>query len=164
MGQSASIGLFAPCRETVRTPVRPAYGCGVHHWAIQRFEGARVGRLSTTTSAGRPHLVPVVFAAAAHVVWTAVDAKPKSTRSLRRLANVESNPWVSVLVDHYEDDWSQLWWVRADGEATVVSVESEDGHLALAALAAKYPQYAGQAPAGPLIRIVVDTWASWSAR
>ena len=93
-----------------------------------------------------------------------MDAKPKTTRSLRRLANIESNPRVSMLVDHYEDDWSQLWWVRADGEATVVAVESEDGPLALAALAAKYPQYAAQAPGGPLIRIAVDDWTSWSAR
>jgi len=86
-------------------------------------------------------------------VWTAVDAKPKSTRSLRRLANIESNPQVSMLVDQYEDYWSALWWVRTDGDAMVVSVDSGDGRLALSALAAKYPQYAGQAPAGPLIRI-----------
>lgn len=136
----------------------------MHDWTIERFDRARVGRLSTTTSAGRPHLVPVVFAVVANVVWTSVDAKPKTTRSLRRLANIESNPRVSMLVDHYEDDWSQLWWVRADGEATVVAVESEDGPLALAALAAKYPQYAAQAPGGPLIRIAVDDWTSWSAR
>lgn len=136
----------------------------VHPWTIERFNGARVARVSTMTSAGRPHLVPVVFAMTATVVWTAVDAKPKTTRSLRRLANIASDPRVSLLVDHSEDDWSRLWWVRADGAATVVPVGGEEGHLARAALAAKYPQYAAQAPAGPLIRIAVDGWTSWSAR
>jgi len=97
-------------------------------------------------------------------VWTAVDAKPKSTRSLRRLANIESNPRVSMLVDHYQDDWSALWWVRIDGDAGVVSVDTGDGRVALSALAAKYAQYAAQAPLGPLIRIAVGSWTSWSAR
>jgi len=141
-----------------------AYGWSVHDWARERFEKSRVGRLATTTSAGHPHLVPVVFALVGNNVWTAVDAKPKSTRSLRRLANIQSNPRVSMLVDHYEDDWSALWWIRVDGDATVVSVDSEDGRLALSALAAKYPQYAAQAPPGPLIRIAVGKWTSWSAR
>lgn len=136
----------------------------MHQWARERFEKARVGRLATTTSTGRPHLVPVVFVLVRDVVWTAVDGKPKSTRSLRRLANIESNPSVSVLVDHYEDDWSALWWVRVDGDAMVVSVDAEDGRLGLSALAAKYPQYAAQAPPGPLIRIVVGSWTSWSSR
>jgi PPOX class probable F420-dependent enzyme len=105
-----------------------------------------------------------VFALAGDNVWTAVDSKPKSTRSLRRLANIESNPRVSLLVDHYEDDWSALWWVRVDGDATVVPVTTEDGRLALARLAAKYPQYVEQTPPGPLIRIAVGTWTSWSAK
>jgi PPOX class probable F420-dependent enzyme len=136
----------------------------VHQWARERFENARVGRLATTAATGGPHLVPVVFALVGDVVWTAVDAKPKSTRSLRRLANIESNPRVSMLVDQYEDDWSALWWVRIDGAATLVSVDSDDGPLALSALIAKYSQYAAETPLGPLIRIAVDSWTSWSAR
>ena len=133
-------------------------------WAREQFEKARVGRLATTTPEGRPHLVPVVFALVGNNVWTAVDAKPKSTRSLRRLANIESNPRVSMLVDQYDDDWSGLWWVRVDGDATVLPVDAEGGRLALSALAEKYPQYAALAPPGPLICIVVDSWTSWSAR
>lgn len=157
----------AKVRGYVPAPWSPAagtaYGWGVHTWARERFAAARVARLATTTPEGRPHLVPVVFAVVGDRVWTAVDAKPKSTRSLRRLANVESNPRVSLLVDRYEDDWSALWWVRVDGHATVVPVEAQEGDLALSALAAKYPQYAAQAPSGPLIRIEVDHWTSWSA-
>ena len=140
------------------------YGWSVHEWARERFEQARVGRLATITSTCRPHLVPVVFALVGSNVWTSVDSKPKSTRSLRRLANIESNQQVSMIVDQYEDDWSALWWVRVDGDAKVVSVDTEDGRKALSALVAKYPQYATQAPPGPLIRIAVGSWTSWSAQ
>jgi len=122
-----------------------------------------VAHLATASPEGRPHLVPMVFVLLGDVVWSAVDRKPKTTRALRRLANVESNPRVSLLVDHYDDDWSALWWVRADGHATVRSAEEEHGRLALDALAEKYPQYAVEPPPGPLIRVVVDSWSSWSA-
>jgi len=133
--------------------------------AVLRFAAARVASLATVRPDGRPHLVPLVFAvlreAGAHVVWSAVDDKPKSTRALRRLANVEANPAVSLLVDHYEDDWSRLWWVRADGVATVVRVGEPGADAALDALAAKYPQYAASRPAGPLLRVEVTRWSGW---
>lgn len=135
----------------------------MHPWARERFEAARVARLATVSSQGRPHLVPIVFAVTGDVVWTAVDDKPKTTRSLRRLANIGANPRVSLLVDHYDDDWAALWWVRVDGHATATSVEEEHGRTALDALAEKYPQYAVARPPGPLIRVVVDAWSSWSA-
>jgi len=133
--------------------------------AVLRFAAARVASLATVRPDGRPHLVPLVFAvlreAGADVVWSAVDDKPKSTRALRRLANVEANPAVSLLVDHYEDDWSRLWWVRADGVATVVRVGEPGADAALDALAAKYPQYAASRPAGPLLRVEVTRWSGW---
>ena len=84
-----------------------------------RFAAAKVARLATVTPDGPPHLVPIVFAVAESTVYTAVDGKPKTSQRLRRLANIEANPRVSILVDHYDDDWSQLWWVRADGIATI---------------------------------------------
>jgi PPOX class probable F420-dependent enzyme len=127
-----------------------------------RFGAARVARLATTTTEGVPHLVPVVFALVGETVWSAVDAKPKSTTALRRLDNVRANPSVTVLVDHYDDDWSTLWWVRADGTATVLDVDgAADG---IAALVAKYPQYQRTPPPGPVLRIEVSRWVSWSAR
>ena len=122
-----------------------------------------MARLATTTAAGHPHLVPVVFALDGDTVWTAVDDKPKASRALRRLANITAHPRVSLLVDHYDDDWAHLWWVRADGEAVVVPAGGEAGATGLSSLVAKYPQYRGRAPAGPLVRITVDTWRSWSA-
>ena len=82
---------------------------------IERFAAAPVAHLATVTPDGRPHVVPIVFALDSEVLYTAVDGKPKSPARLQRLANIEANPKVSILVDHYADDWSQLWWVRADG-------------------------------------------------
>ena len=98
-------------------------------------------------------------------VWSVVDAKPKSTTALRRLANVAAHPAVSLLVDHYADDWSTLWWVRADGEASVVALDDvSETTEGLAALVGKYPQYALDPPPGPALRVDVTRWTAWSAR
>ncbi len=93
-----------------------------------------------------------------------MDAKPKSKRSLRRLASIEANPRVGLLVDHYEEDWTALWWVRVDGNAKIVPVGSDEGAAGLAALVAKYPHYQAEPPSGPLVIIAVAAWSSWSAR
>ena len=130
--------------------------------APARFGAARVARLATTDADGSPHLVPVVFALVGETVWTAVDAKPKTTTALRRLDNVRAHPVVSLLVDHYADDWATLWWVRADGVATVLDVD--EGRAGLDALTAKYPQYQDNPPPGPVLRVDVTRWVSWSAR
>ncbi|MPZ63382.1 MAG: TIGR03668 family PPOX class F420-dependent oxidoreductase [Propionibacteriales bacterium] len=130
--------------------------------ARARFAGARVARLGTVGPAGEPHLVPVTFACRMDTVYTAVDAKPKTTRRLKRLANLESNPAVCLLVDHYSDDWDDLWWVRADGRAHVVPDGPEFGE-AIRSLRAKYPQYADAPPEGPAIVVAVTRWQGWSA-
>ncbi len=126
----------------------------------RRFAAAQVARLATVGPAGAPHLVPVVFAVEGETIYTAVDGKPKTDQKLRRLANIAANPTVSVLVDHYEDDWSQLWWVRADGVAAV----HDDGvaaDLGRALLRAKYPQYQSVSLDGPVIVIAVRRWSAW---
>jgi PPOX class probable F420-dependent enzyme len=124
----------------------------------ERFAAARVGRLATVTAGGRPHVVPVCFVLAGDVIYSAVDAKPKSTSALRRLDNVRANPRVSLLVDHYADDWTQLWWIRVDGVASVV-----DDDAAIDLLAAKYEQYRAARPPGPVIAIADLQWRQWSA-
>jgi PPOX class probable F420-dependent enzyme len=126
-----------------------------------RFAAAKVARLATITPDGPPHLVPIVFAVAESTIYTAVDGKPKSSQRLRRLANIEANPRVSILVDHYADDWSRLWWVRADGIATIHHDGStcERGYELLHA---KYPQYQYVPLDGPVIAVDVDQWSSWS--
>jgi PPOX class probable F420-dependent enzyme len=124
---------------------------------------ARVGRLATVRPDGRPHVVACCFAVEGDRVWTAVDAKPKATTRLQRLTNVRANPWASLLVDHYEEDWDALWWVRVDGTAAVLDGGGEH-EAALAALVAKYEQYVAAPPSGEVIAIEVERWRGWSAR
>ena len=127
-----------------------------------RLSAARVGRLATVRPDGRPHLVACCFAVHGDRLWTAVDAKPKASQRLQRLDNVRAHQWASLLVDHYEEDWDALWWVRVDGPAAVL--EDGDEHAAaLAALIAKYRQYTAAAPRGPVIAIEVERWSGWSA-
>jgi PPOX class probable F420-dependent enzyme len=128
--------------------------------AKQRVHGARVGRLGTVASTGRPHLVPCCFALLDAVVYTAVDAKPKSTLALRRIDNIVAHPAVCLLIDHYEADWSALWWVRLDGTGRVVDSPSEI-EAAKQALVAKYPQYGQVAIPGPVIALEIQTWTTW---
>jgi PPOX class probable F420-dependent enzyme len=133
-----------------------------------RFTQSPVARLATITPNGIPHLVPVVFAVdqdsrhGDEIVYTAVDAKPKTTQRLRRLANIENNPQASLLVDHYADDWTQLWWVRADGVATIHR-DDEQMHTGYRLLRAKYAQYQSVPLTGPVIAVTVRRWSSWHA-
>jgi PPOX class probable F420-dependent enzyme len=122
-----------------------------------RFATARVARLATVGADGAPHLVPIAFALERDLIHTAVDGKPKRHRNLRRLVNIAAEPRVTVLADHYEEDWGRLWWVRADGIA-VVRDESSAG---LAALSAKYQQYRDTPPPGPFVEISVQRWSAW---
>jgi PPOX class probable F420-dependent enzyme len=125
------------------------------------FASARVARLATVDAEGRPHLVAITFATSGEEIFTAVDHKPKRTTRLRRLQNIEANPRVSVLADHYEDDWSKLWWARADGTARVVEPGAPDHERATSELAARYPQYAERRPSESVIVISVSRWSGW---
>lgn len=127
-----------------------------------RIVSARSARLATIRPDGRPHVVPITFAIVHGAIVSAVDHKPKSATSLQRLRNIRANPAVSVLVDEYQDDWSTLWWARADGTAQIADA-GRDHDLATTALAEKYPQYREHPPEGPAIVVAVDRWVSWSA-
>ncbi len=130
------------------------------------FGTAPVAVLATVGPDGAPHVVPVVFAvnqvSSGAKVYTAVDAKRKSTQRLRRLANIAANPRVSMLVDHYDEDWNQLWWVRADGLAAVHDA-GEEMATGYALLRQKYTQYDRIALDGPVVSIAVTRWSSWRA-
>ena len=115
-----------------------------------------VARLATLDPDGRPHLVPIVFVLDGETVYTAVDAKPKRSRTLRRIENARARPDVTVLVDHYEDDWSRLWWVRLRGRARVLDGGDEARH-ALVLLAKKYPQHREASPGLPVLAIDVPS-------
>ena len=130
-----------------------------------RVGGARSGVLSTITAEGRPHAVPCCFALDGHVVYSAVDAKPKSTLALRRLDNLAVHPAACLLVDSYDDDWTKLWWARVDGTGRVLADDVERDRVerdrALDLLAAKYPQYQVTRPPGPVIALDITSWRFW---
>ncbi len=157
--------------------------------AREMFAEARVARLATVGPAQVPHLVPVTFAvvtapvgeapaeevpaaelptvhpdrpsSSSQMIVFAVDHKPKSTTALRRLDNIAANPRVCFLVDRYDDDWEQLWWVRADARAAVL--EGTDRRRALAALTARYRQYEQVSPTGVVVGCAVTRWTGWRA-
>jgi PPOX class probable F420-dependent enzyme len=131
--------------------------------ACALFAAQRVARLATAGQDGQPHVVPITFAVAGDRICTAVDHKPKTTPNLRRLRNIAENPRVALLTDHYADDWAELWWVRADGHASIVTGDDAmRPHLDL--LAERYEQYRQARPAGPVIVIDAERWTGWSGR
>jgi PPOX class probable F420-dependent enzyme len=121
-----------------------------------------VARLATTDPDGRPHLVPIVFALEGETLYSAVDHKPKRSTTLRRIENARARPDVTILVDHYEEDWSGLWWIRLRGRARVLD-EGDERDRALALLAEKYPQYVSDPPDGAVIAVDVHESRTWSA-
>ncbi|WP_017539907.1 TIGR03668 family PPOX class F420-dependent oxidoreductase [Nocardiopsis halophila] len=135
-------------------------------WTSERartaFIESRVARLATVSADGQPHCVPVTFAVEGDTAAIAIDHKPKSTMRLKRLSNIEQNPKVCLLADEYSDEWSRLWWARADGTAYVVH-EGEPRDRALAQLLDRYREYRAAPPTGPVILIEVFRWSGWSA-
>lgn len=130
--------------------------------ARARFAASPVLRLATADRDGQPHLVPCTFVLDGQGrITIGIDNKPKSTRNLRRLRNIHENPRVSAIVDHYDDDWNQLWWARADGTAAIEP--SGAGHRAhWHQLGGKYPQYRDQVLEGPIILVTIESWSGWA--
>lgn len=131
--------------------------------AVDRFRAAHVAHLATASDDGRPHVVPVTFAVADDLrIYVAIDHKPKTTRDLRRLRDIRTNPAVSIIVDHYDEDWTHLWWTRADGTATIIETRT-DMAAPIDLLVAKYPQYQRIRPEGPVIAVHPTRWLHWTA-
>jgi PPOX class probable F420-dependent enzyme len=128
----------------------------------RRFAASRVARLSTLRPDGGPHAVPIVFALVDDTVFSAVDAKPKRSTNLQRLTNVRADPRCALLVDHFEDDWSRLWWVRADGTAEVVDAPTVE-HPGIQALVQRFPQYRDEPPSRALLVVTVQRWTGWAS-
>ena len=131
------------------------------HEARRRFATVPVVRFATVDDRGRPHIVVITFAVAGDVIFTAVDSKPKQSRNLKRLRNIKIDPRVSLLADHYEDDWTRLWWARADGTATVIE-DAVEMVEPLRLLGEKYWQYRHNPPGGPVIAVTAQRWTGWT--
>ena len=127
-----------------------------------RVRSARVARLATTDPDGRPHLVSIGFVLDGQTLYSAVDAKPKRSRRLRRVANARERPDVTVPVDHYEDDWGRLWWVSLRGRAQLLDT-GEEVERALRLLVDKYEQYRREPPGRPVLATDILEWHSWDA-
>jgi PPOX class probable F420-dependent enzyme len=127
-----------------------------------RVAQSRVARLATIGPDGKPHIVPIVFALDGDTLYSAVDAKPKRSRTLTRIENARRNPGVSILVDEYDEDWSRLWWIRLRGRARVLD-EGEEASHALVLLTAKYDQYQESPPGTPVLAVDIDEWRGWDA-
>ena len=127
----------------------------------ERIAAARIARLATIDPDGRPHLVPIVFVLDGETLYTAVDEKPKRSRTLRRIENARARPDVTVLVDHYEEDWQRLWWVRLRGRARVLD-GGDEAERAIRLLGDKYAQYAEQPPRPPVLAVDIAEWRGWS--
>lgn len=128
--------------------------------ALRRVAEARVARFATVRPNGQPHMVPITFALVGDALVHMVDAKPKSTQQLQRTRNVEAGTEATVLVDYYTEGWEQLWWVRIDGPASVVS-QGPEWEAARKALVAKYEQYVDEPPEGPAIVVTIDQVTWW---
>ena len=131
-----------------------------------KLRNARVARLATLDAQGRPHVVPVCFAYHGKVFYTAVDRKPKRVppQELARLRNIKRSPQVALLIDHYDEDWTRLWYILVRGSAKLIPKSAEKERAeAIRALKRKYPQYAAGmlADDAPIIRITVERIRSW---
>lgn len=129
------------------------------------LDGERVARLATADDEGRPTLVPVCFARVGERVYIPVDAKPKGgdPRELKRLRNIRAQPNVALLLDRYDEDWSRLRWLLVRARARILE-DGDERVAALAALEARYPQYAAMGLAGlglPVIALDPLTASRW---
>ncbi len=128
--------------------------------ALERLRTANVARLATITPHDRPHIVPCCFAVAEQVIYSGIDGKPKSGRALQRIANLRSRSLFTLLVDHYDEDWAELWWVRVDGRGRIVD-QGQERDKAVRLLKDKYPQYREVPIPGPVLALDIEAVNSW---
>jgi PPOX class probable F420-dependent enzyme len=123
----------------------------------------RIAHLATADRRAIPHVVPVCFALAEGTLYITIDEKPKrhSGTALKRLRNIIENPAVAVIVDRYDEDWTQLGWVMLRGHAEILTDGTEHGD-AQALLRFRYPQLdAMQIAQLPVIAIRIEQTTSW---
>ncbi len=130
-------------------------------WARRLVESARVGRLATASSECAPHVIPICFVLLDDTIYSVIDEKPKSGRRLVRLRNIDQTGQAALVVDRYDEDWSQLAYVLMRGPARTIP----SNPAALVALRQKYPQYNAMAlDNAEMVELRVDRWTAWRAR
>jgi PPOX class probable F420-dependent enzyme len=133
---------------------------------IQRFiVSHQVARLATADAHGQPHVIPFCYAFNGEHFYFVVDEKPKrqTGKPLKRIRNILENPHVSLVIDDYADDWSQLAYVLVLGTAQLVANETEHA-TALALLRERYPQYRAMRlvyPDNSMVRITPRKVIAW---
>jgi PPOX class probable F420-dependent enzyme len=130
-------------------------------WASDLLAAEPVARLGLLDEQGEPRVLPVTFALAGGWVWTAIDHKPKRSAEPARVRRLRRRPQATLLVDRYHDDWSRLAWVELRGRVDVLDAAA--ARQGLDALQARYEQYAGARPAGPVLRLEPRASACWRA-
>jgi PPOX class probable F420-dependent enzyme len=131
-------------------------------WARELLEHGRVARLGFVDDGDHPRVQPVTYALSREEIWSAIDAKPKSSREPARLRYLRRRAHAALTVDRYSDDWSELAWVQVLGAVEIV--EAADAPEAMDALREKYEPYRESSPPGPLIRLRPRRALWWSAR
>ena len=134
------------------------------HQQAHLLAHARIGRLATAGENGAPHVIPVCFALHDGMIYSVLDQKPKraALTRLRRVRNILANPRASLVVDHYEEDWSRLWYILVSGRAALLE-EGEERAAAIPVLRAKYPQYRTMdIDLNPVIRLAPERAVSWA--
>lgn len=127
----------------------------------RRLTSARRAQLATADADGRPHIVPVTYVIEGDAAFIAIDSKPKRSYNLKRLRNITANSAVALLTDVYDDDWTRLWWVRADGTARILTGDADRSHP-VELLQGRYSQYVDDVPQGPVIEVAIERWSGWA--
>jgi PPOX class probable F420-dependent enzyme len=131
----------------------------------QLLTAAPVGRLATADAAGVPHVIPVCYVFNGQFLYSVLDRKPKRAAlpRLKRVRNIQANPQVALVVDHYEADWQCLWYILLTGKAELL-VEGDERVEAIKLLRQKYPQYRDMSIDGnPVIKVTPAKVLSWGA-
>ena len=127
-------------------------------WAREFVASARVGRLATSSAGSEPHVIPICFVLLEDTAYSVIDEKPKSGRRLLRLRNIDQTGQAALVIDHYDEDWSQLAFVLLRGPARTIPGNA----VALAALREKYPQYRDMSLEGAeMVELRVERWTAW---
>jgi PPOX class probable F420-dependent enzyme len=130
-------------------------------WAMSLLLESPIAHLGIVDDLGAPRVLPVTYALHAGVLWSAIDNKPKRAGEPARVRWLRARPAAALTVDTYDEDWARLAWVQVLGEVEVVAAERAGA--ALAALGAKYPQYHGDPPPGPVLRLAPERALCWTA-